>query len=572
MDSFGGFTDEDIQRLSNNPENANRKERDKLPVSKNMQRHKNRLTQKNFTRERILKKHQYLNQNSPSTDIPEEARLSIHQIPESCEEEESIAKENSDIKTKEKNVEAPVEPSNNAQSKPTRISVETKTEKQVAASKTDQHGSTGSSSEKVIPFLLCADANEKALEEFESRQRMMEEQNKQRKEILKKAIADRARRTHEETKRLNEIEGELKKLDLLLSNDVAILRNQIESASLEFSEAHLTFYHKWCMQAVKLPFFVVLSHFSLKWILVTAIRLVYACVSRRPLKEVSCMDQVTRMLPLGVFSALDIAFGSWGLLIIPVSLYTMTKSSTIIFILGFALIFKLEKKSWSLVVIVAMIAIGLFMFTYKATQFDLFGFVMVLFASFSSGLRWTSAQFIMQRSELRLKNPLDVMYYTQPWMFLTVLPFFYCIEGGKISQSLSMYGWDKWLPVFGGGFIALAMELAEYLVLLSTSSLTLSVIGIFKEVTTVILAVKWTGDTMSSLNFAGLLLCLGGILCHVLHKSRTAATAASTAMADEAAAKFLPEGSTSSEDDDDGGGREDSSTEVLFSVLNSRER
>ncbi|XP_039287057.1 solute carrier family 35 member C2 [Nilaparvata lugens] len=334
----------------------------------------------------------------------------------------------------------------------------------------------------------------------------------------------------------------------------------------------LTFYHKWCMQAVKLPFFVVLSHFSLKWILVTAIRLIYACATRRPLKEVSCTDQVTRILPLGVFSALDIAFGSWGLLIIPVSLYTMTKSSTIIFILGFALIFKLEKKSWSLVVIVAMISIGLFMFTYKATQFDLFGFTMVLFASFSSGLRWTSAQFIMQRSELRLKNPLDLMYYTQPWMFLTVLPFFYFIEGGKIVHSLSSEGWDKWLPVFGGGFIALAMELAEFLVLLSTSSLTLSVIGIFKEVTTVILAVKWNGDTMSSLNFAGLLLCLGGILCHVVHKAQLGAGPGAGprgAVADEAAAKFLPEGSTSSEEDERG---EDSSTEVLFSVLNSRDR
>ncbi|XP_075229008.1 uncharacterized protein LOC142328824 isoform X2 [Lycorma delicatula] len=46
----------------------------------------------------------------------------------------------------------------------------------------------------------------------------------------------RAKKTHE-IKKLNKIEGELKKLDLLLSNDVANIRNQIESASIDYLEA-----------------------------------------------------------------------------------------------------------------------------------------------------------------------------------------------------------------------------------------------------------------------------------------------------------------------------------------------
>ncbi|XP_039287070.1 RAB6-interacting golgin [Nilaparvata lugens] len=231
MDSFSGFTEEDIQRLSDNPEDTHEKGREtvKPSVSKNMQRHRNRLTQKNFTRERILKKHQYSNQNLPAIDIPKEARLSIPQIPEDEEVESNKTPAEDETGTTIKE--------NSEEMKETPIEVESKTEKDTEAltTNTDKHGSIPSA--KVIPFFLCAEANDKTLEEFETRQRMMEEQNKQRKEILKKAIADRARRTHEETKRLNEIEGELKKLDLLLSNDVAILRNQIESASLEFSEA-----------------------------------------------------------------------------------------------------------------------------------------------------------------------------------------------------------------------------------------------------------------------------------------------------------------------------------------------
>lgn len=47
----------------------------------------------------------------------------------------------------------------------------------------------------------------------------------------------RTKRTHEEARRLGQIEEELKKLDVKLSNDVSILRNQIEVASLDFMES-----------------------------------------------------------------------------------------------------------------------------------------------------------------------------------------------------------------------------------------------------------------------------------------------------------------------------------------------
>nr|CAD7405587.1 unnamed protein product [Timema cristinae] len=75
------------------------------------------------------------------------------------------------------------------------------------------------------------------LYDFQIRQKMMEEQNRQRKDALSKALADRKKQTHEEARRLQHIQDELHKLDALLSNDVSILRNQIEEASIEFTEA-----------------------------------------------------------------------------------------------------------------------------------------------------------------------------------------------------------------------------------------------------------------------------------------------------------------------------------------------
>ena len=48
---------------------------------------------------------------------------------------------------------------------------------------------------------------------------------------------------------------------------------------------------------------------------------------------------------------------------------------------------------------VLFIAIGLFLFTYQSTQFNLTGFALVLSASFLSGLRWTLAQLVLQKKE-----------------------------------------------------------------------------------------------------------------------------------------------------------------------------
>lgn len=135
--------------------------------------------------------------------------------------------------------------------------------------------------------------------------------------------------------------------------------------------------------------------------------------------------------------------------------YTMTKSSTIIFILFFAILFGLEKKvfyfktnvqtkdfsleliliawlfpqSWLLMLTVVLISSGLCMFTYKSTQFNMLGFIYLVFASMTSGIRWTFAQIIMQKSKLGLHNPIDMIYFMQPWMILPIIPLTIYREG-----------------------------------------------------------------------------------------------------------------------------------------------
>lgn len=266
-------------------------------------------------------------------------------------------------------------------------------------------------------------------------------------------------------------------------------------------------------------------HLIIKFILSAIVRLLYRLFTGKSRVLLDWRTAVRKIGPTGICAGIDIGFSSWGLELVTVSLYTMTKSTTIIFILIFAIMLGLEKKSWLLLMIVVMISGGLCMFTYKSTQFDLFGFCLILFAAFMSGFRWSLAQLIMQKSKLGLHNPVDMVYHMQPWMLLSIIPVTIIFEGRKIVENSVLIDnlqndivieWVMKLSI--GAFIAFIMELSEFLTLSYTSSLTLSVVGIFKEICQLVLAIEFNHDQLTLINVLGLTLCLGGICCHVLNK------------------------------------------------------
>ncbi|XP_039755549.1 RAB6-interacting golgin isoform X2 [Pararge aegeria] len=75
------------------------------------------------------------------------------------------------------------------------------------------------------------------LEGLQLKQKLMEEQNKKRKEMLSKALADRTKQTEEEVQKLEKIKKELQVLDGQFSQDVAVLRKKIDQACLSYADA-----------------------------------------------------------------------------------------------------------------------------------------------------------------------------------------------------------------------------------------------------------------------------------------------------------------------------------------------
>lgn len=116
-----------------------------------------------------------------------------------------------------------------------------------------------------------------------------------------------------------------------------------------------------------------------------------------------------------------------------------------------------------------------------------------------------------------------MMFYIQPYMVIGILPLTIYFEGLLIYESgFSVITESIGKNIIIGAFFAFLMELSEYLLLSYTSSLTLSIAGIFKEIFTLYLAVEYNGDVLSMINFVGLFTCLVGITIHVILKAREA--------------------------------------------------
>ncbi|KAM6248551.1 solute carrier family 35 member C2 isoform 4-T4 [Porphyrio hochstetteri] len=269
----------------------------------------------------------------------------------------------------------------------------------------------------------------------------------------------------------------------------------------------ITFYNKWLMKSFPFPLLVTLLHLLLIFGLSALARALTRCRSGRPPAVLSWADCLRRAAPAATLplsmaccwagetaawalsTSLDIGLSNWSFLYVTVSLYTMTKSSAILFILLFSLLFKLEEVRVTLLLVVLLIAGGLFMFTYKSTQFNTQGFVLVLCASFLGGIRWTLTQILMQKAELGLQNPIDIMFHLQPLMFLGLFPLFAVFEGLPLSISEKLFLFHE-----AGMLFAL-------------------------EICILFLATHLLGDRLSLLNWLGFAVCLSGISLHVVLKA-----------------------------------------------------
>lgn len=112
------------------------------------------------------------------------------------------------------------------------------------------------------------------------------------------------------------------------------------------------------------------------------------------------------IVPTAIVSAGDIGLSNVSLKLVPLTVYTIIKSSAIAFVLMFSVLFRLEKFHWKLIGIVSVMVTGVVLMVYSPEDPHkgeneiqesklILGCILVVISSCLSGLRWVYTQITL---------------------------------------------------------------------------------------------------------------------------------------------------------------------------------
>ncbi|KAF3014111.1 Triose-phosphate Transporter [Penicillium rubens] len=227
----------------------------------------------------------------------------------------------------------------------------------------------------------------------------------------------------------------------------------------------------------------------------------------------------TRLVPCGAATSLDVGLGNMSLRFISLTFLTMCKSSALAFVLLFAFLFRLEKPSTKLIIIIATMTIGVVMMVAGETAFNALGFALVIASAFFSGFRWGLTQILLLRHPAT-SNPFSTLFLLTPIMFLSLITIALSVEGpheiyqgylALASKQGNLFG--SFLLIFPG-VLAFCMISSEFALLKRSSVVTLSICGIFKEVVTISAAGIVFHDKLTTVNVTGLVVTISSIAAY----------------------------------------------------------
>ncbi|XP_051125561.1 probable sugar phosphate/phosphate translocator At1g06470 [Andrographis paniculata] len=262
------------------------------------------------------------------------------------------------------------------------------------------------------------------------------------------------------------------------------------------------------------PLLMNTFHFAMQAALSKAITWFWSHRFHSPV--MSWKDYFVRVVPTALSTAMDVNLSNESLVFISVTFATMCKSAAPIFLLLFAFAFRLESPSVKLVGIIFVISLGILLTVAKETEFEFWGFVLVMLAAVMSGFRWTMTQILLQKEAYGLKNPLTLMSYVTPIMAIATAVLSLTLDPWHEFRTSSYFD-SSWhimrsclLMVFGGT-LAFFMVLTEYVLVSVTSAVTVTIAGVVKEAVTIVVAIFYFHDAFTWMKGFGLLTIMVGV-------------------------------------------------------------
>ena len=283
------------------------------------------------------------------------------------------------------------------------------------------------------------------------------------------------------------------------------------------------------------------------------------------------------VVPIGLCTALDIGFSNWSLLMVSVSFHMIIKGTIPAFVLLAGWLLRLEPMSTLTAASIALVCIGIGLASSAEVSFSGFGLLTGLASAAMSGLRWALTELLMKGRAARSgesigsststrssdasscrtsadhpsadhpsahhsngaapavgpeppsallsrhSHPLGSVMYISPVTAICALVPALAFES-EILESPFLSSAELSLQLLAFltivSSLVFVLLLAEFWLVKLTSSLTLSILGILKELLTILLAAVTRGDHLTVVNLSGFAICSLGVLMYNCVKQR----------------------------------------------------
>jgi solute carrier family 35, member C2 len=222
------------------------------------------------------------------------------------------------------------------------------------------------------------------------------------------------------------------------------------------------------------------------------------------------------VMPIGVATAVDIMLSNMALMYVTLTLYTIIKSSVLIWTFFWGVVLGIEKFRMTTFSAVIGICFGLSLAVASSTDVSMLGVMLVLGASGMSGIRWAMTQKLMVVDE-QSTNIFVNVYRFVPSSAVSMLvvaciidvkPF---AESDFVHESSLAEAVTFFLFSCAGGVIAFVLITTEVYLVGLLSSLSLGVLGQVKEIIQIVLAMIVFHDRLNIINVGGIVIAMVAI-------------------------------------------------------------
>jgi|EP01043_Picozoa_sp_COSAG02_P033573 solute carrier family 35 protein C2 len=260
-------------------------------------------------------------------------------------------------------------------------------------------------------------------------------------------------------------------------------------------------------------------------------------VAKLPVPAVSWRDFWLQACPIGASTGLDIACSNISFMYVTVTFATMVKPCGLLWTCALAIAMRLEESSTRLLMVIGCIFSGVFLAGFGETSFSPVGFVFVMLSTLFSAVRWVFTQVMLTSSlkadavdskdrheaGLFTSGPVVLLLMISPSASISLIPLiFYTGEASLVLTFLQEE--DTPTVLWSAAAVCLAALMAFFLLLFElyivalSSSLSLNVIGTFKEMVTIAAGVLLFGDQINGINGLGVVVTVVGIGAYNHHR------------------------------------------------------